>query len=157
MVFIIAGKKLATEIADKGPLKPICLLWAYNFINGVNDTDNQLIWKKYFSTKSTFICSQIPRILYNRKETNRLREFLNLRTLNKLYISPKVMGESYGFLFSALIKYDQDYDTVILELKKMMNYISKNDLNAATKSVLKSGPREFSDKIYKILNTDFKV
>lgn len=94
--------------------------------------------------------------MYNRKETKRLRAFLNLRTLNKLHISRKVLSESYGFLFSALIKYDQDYDTVILELKKIMNYISKNDFNAATKNVLKSGPREKTDKIYKILNSDLK-
>lgn len=145
---------MATDIADKGPLKPISYLWAHNFINGINDTDNQLIWKKYFSTKSTFICSQIPRILYNRKETEKLREFLNLRALNKLHISAKVMGDSYGFLFSALIKYNQDYDTVISELKRAMNYISKNDLNAATKNVFKSGPRTFTDKIYRILNSE---
>lgn len=143
---------MATEIADKGQLKPIYLLWTYNFINGINDTDNQVIWKKYFSSKSTFICSKVPRILFNRKETKRLREFLNLRTLNKLHIRPKVLGEGYGFLFIALIKYNQDYDTVILELKKLMNYISKNDLNVATINVFNSGPREMSDKIYKILN-----
>lgn len=142
---------MATEIADKGPLKPISFLWAYNFINGINDNDNQLIWKKYFSSKSTFICSNIPRILFNRKETKRLREFLNLRTLNKLHISPKVLGESYGFLFIALIKYNQDYDTVILELKKIMNYISENDLSPATKNVFKTAPREICDEIFKII------
>lgn len=93
--------------------------------------------------------------MYNRKETKRLREFLNLKTLNKLYISPLVIGESYGLLFNALINYNEDYDTVILELKKVMHYISKNDLNAATKNVLKSGPREITDKIYTIMNSNY--
>lgn len=143
---------LATQtFADKGIMKPICIVWTYNFLYHKNPADNQAIWKKYLQTNETILCNVATRVLLNRRQTDRLCEFLNMSQLNKHRIVKAELGKTYSVLFDRFY-HDANYEQIIVELKKMVPILSIKYLKSNTLNRLKFGPPEFKEQFWCVVN-----
>lgn len=143
---------MAITLADKGLYKPINIVWTYNFINGVNQGDNKELWQNYLEKKLSFTCIDISRLLYKRKKIDRLREFINLKTLNKRLISPKALGRCYSTLFDGLMIHQKDYESVLVEMKNAIELISIKHLDRNTLQRLNHGSPQVAAKFYEFVH-----
>ena len=143
------------HFADEGVVKPICLAWIYNFSNNINTSDNDMIWDKYLKRHPTIVCNQVTKILFQRKETEKLRIFLNLDQLNKKFIVKSELGKAYSSLFDDLF-YKGDYDTIIEELHQAIIFLSLKHFKPNTLNRIKLGPAEFSKRFWSVINNSDK-
>lgn len=154
-LFLFSDKNIAEKLADKGIVKPICLAWISNFIRDTNVSDNEMIWDKYLKRHPTIVCNQVTKVLFQRKETEKLHRFLNLKNLNKSLILKSELGKAYSILFDSLF-YQSDYDTIIEELEKAIVFLSLNDLKPNTFKRIKLGPEELSQRFWSVINNSEK-
>lgn len=143
---------MSYEVAVKGFVKPLSIVWIYNFINDKNPTDNNEIWNSQLKNRQTAVCNQISKILFQRNEIAKLRHFLNLDILEKHRLLPLELGKSYSCLFDGLFL-EGKYDDIIDELKKALKFISAKHLRPNTLQRIKFGPndlgQQFRDAIEK--------
>lgn len=142
---------LAKIFASQGYIKPICLAWIYNFTNNVNSTENDEIWDLYLRQHPTITCNQVVKVLYQRKEIDKIRTFLNFDKLNKKHMLKPQLGKSYSSLFDGLF-YKEDYDAIIDELEKALIFVSLSDLKSNTLNRIKLGPKELSKRFWTVVN-----
>lgn len=114
-----------------------------------------MIWDKYLKRHPTIVCNQVTKILFQRKETEKLREFLNLDKLNKKFIVKSELAKAYSCLFDDLF-YKGDYDTIIEELHHAIIFVSLKHFKANTLNRIKLGPVEFSKRFWSVINNGDK-
>lgn len=153
--FLFSDKNIAKKFADKGIVKPICLAWISNFIRDTNASDNEMIWDKYLKRHPTIICNQVTKVLFQRKETEKLHRFLNWKNLNKSLIAKSELGKAYSILFDSLF-YKDDYDIIIEELEKAIVFLSLKDFKPNTLKRIKLGPDVLSQRFWSVINNSAK-
>lgn len=132
-------------------MKPVCLAWTYNFVNNTNTLDNDVLWNKYLKSHPTIVCNQVSKILFKRKETDKLRIFLNLKNLNKKVILKSELGKAYSNLFDSLF-FKGDYDLIIEELEKAIKFVSLKDFKSNTLNRMKFSSDELRQRFWSIIN-----
>lgn len=142
---------LAKQIADRGVIKPICIIWTYNFVNDEHVTHNQFLWDKYLRNHPTIVCNQVTKILLHRKNIEKLRSFLNLERLDKQRIVKAELGKTYSILFDALY-YSGNYDAIIEELEKVIMILPVKFLKANTLNRIKFGSSSLGKKFWNVVN-----
>lgn len=130
----------------------MCLVWLYNFINNKNTTDNVDIWNEYLKRHPTIVCNQVSKLLFKRRETEKLRLFLNFGTLNKQHIVKSELGRAYSRLFDDLF-FKGHYDILLNELQNVLAFLSLKDFRPETLNRMKSGPEEFTTKFWSVINS----
>lgn len=148
--------KLAEDFAGKGIIKPICLAWIYNFIHDRNSADNDTIWNKYLYCHPTIVCNQVAKILFKRKEIEKLRQYLNFKNVQKPLILSAELGKAYSCLFEGLL-YKGDNDAIIDELQKSLLFLSVKDFRPNTLNKIKFGSPELSERFWSVINNSPKV
>lgn len=133
-------------------MKPVCILWTYNFINDTNAADNEAFYEKFFKMKASLVCDVVTRMLYRRKRIDRLRKFLNSNTISKKHLPWDLLGRCYSRLFDGLILYNNDYGSVLVELKKAMKFISKEHLSRRTIERFALAPPDIINELFDVLN-----
>lgn len=114
-----------------------------------------MIWDKYLKRHPTIVCNQVTKILFQRKETEKLRLFLNSDKLNKKFIVKSELGKAYSCLFDDLF-FKGDYDTIIEELNQAITFLSLKDFKPNTLNRIKLGPAEFSKRFWSVINNSDK-
>lgn len=144
-------KNLAITFAYNGAVKPACVVWTFNFIHDKNKADNEILWQKYLRVHPTITCSVVTKILFQRKQTAKLRAFLNIKQLDKGRIMKMELGKAYSNLFDRLF-YDEEYDAIIEELTKAMMFLTKIHFKVNTVNRIKFGPEELGRKFWDLIN-----
>lgn len=152
--FLSIDVSLATDFASKGVIKPLCLVWIYNFIYDQNSADNDRIWNEYLYSHPTIVCNQVAKILFKRREIEKLRQFLNLEKLQKKRILSTELGKAYSFLFDGLL-HEGGNDTLIDELQKALLFLSVIDLRPKTLSKIKLSSPELSERFWSVINNSY--
>lgn len=80
-----------------------------------------------------------------------MRTFLNFDKLNKKFMFKPQLGKAYSTLFDGLF-YKNDYDAIIDELEKALNFVSLSDFKSNTLSRIKLGPEELSQRFWTVVN-----
>lgn len=86
-----------------------------------------------------------------RKQSEKLREFLNYNQLDKNRIVKVELGKAYSILFDKLY-YDANYDGIIDELKKIIPILPIKYLKSNTVRRLKFGPPELKEQFWRVIN-----
>lgn len=110
-----------------------------------------MIWDKYLERHPTIVCNQVAKVLFQRKQVEKLQEFLNLENLNRKYIVKSELGKAYSNLFDGFF-YKGDYNAIIEELTKAMVFLSLKDFKPNTISRIKMGPTELSQRFWSVIN-----
>ncbi|XP_031625293.1 uncharacterized protein LOC116341980 isoform X2 [Contarinia nasturtii] len=140
---------LAKRFAANGLVKPICFAWLYNFVNDTNNKENDEIWDTYLKRHPTITCTIIPQILFKRKETEKLRLFLD--KLDKKHTSKSELGRAYSYLIDMHFFSDKpNFQSIVKELKKATRYIALNDFKPNTLSRIKSS--RISQEFWNMIN-----
>lgn len=110
-----------------------------------------MIWKTYLHTHGTILCNVFTKLLLYRKQSEKLREFLNYDRLDKNRIAKAELGKAYSILFDKLY-YDGNYDAIIEELEKIAAILHIKYLKPNTVDRLKFGPPEFKEQFWRVIN-----
>lgn len=110
-----------------------------------------MIFNKYLKYRGTILCKIFTKLLVYRKNTEKLREFLNYDQLDKNRIIKAELGNAYSVLFDQLY-FDDDYNGILDELKRMVPILSIKYLNLNTVNRLKFGPPEFKEQFWRVIN-----
>lgn len=153
---IFTDVTLAIDFADKEVIKPICLAWTYNFIHEKNHEENDLIWNRYLHRHPTIVCNQVVKILYKRKEIEKLRQFLNFEELEKKLIVPSELGKAYSSLLDGLL-HKGDNNAVIAELKTALTFVSVKDFKPIVLNRIKLSSKEFNQQFWSVINNSPKI
>lgn len=143
---------MAIQFADKGIIKPICIVWTYNWINNKNEQDNDIIWDKYLQSHPTIICKNVTKVFVHRKDVDKFRMFLNFDKLNKSIIATSELGASYSFLFDYLY-FSEQYDVIIDELKKVAHLLPVKCIKPNTLQRIKFGPNKLGEQFWAVVNS----
>lgn len=110
-----------------------------------------MIWEKYLQYHGTILCNIFTKLVLYRRQSEKLREFLNYDQLDKNRIVKSELGKTYSILFDKFY-YDADYDEIIYELKKMVQILPLKYLKSNTVNRLKFGPPELKEQFWCIIN-----
>lgn len=129
----------------------MCFAWLYNFINNTNTEKNTEIWNKYINRHTTVACKTIPMILFQRKDTEKLRKFINL--VGKKHTAPSELGKAYSYLFDLLL-YEKNHDALLTEIDCATKYVTFKDFSPNTLKRIKSS--SISQQFWTIVNKNRK-
>lgn len=121
-------KKLAIECADKGILKLLCMVWSYNFAHNQNTADNFHLWNMHLKYAPTVAVKLITDSLSKLNEYDKLKEFLDLKQLNKTKVAPKELGKAYSLRFFHLLN-EKRIDELTTEVEEAFKFIKTEHLN----------------------------